>query len=62
MKVKSVLIGLIFSLFLPCAGFGATAKCKVVSVNGDQVQLECTQIVGKIRNGQWVKMKTQNES
>ncbi len=60
--MKGIILLLVSLLLLVVPGitFGATAKCKVVEVSGNKVQLQCTQIVGKIKNGQWVKMKTED--
>lgn len=60
-NVKNIILlaGLITLLSLSGSAFAATAKCKVVGVKNNNVQLQCSQIVGEIKKGDTVKVKTQ---
>jgi len=57
---KKILVAVMTALFLqPLALYAATAKCRVVKSNGNQLVLECSQVVGKINQGDTVKVKTE---
>lgn len=60
-RMKKIIVMLIgFGVLSAAASsIAATAKCQVVQVKGNKVQLQCSQIVGKIKKGEWVKVKTE---
>ncbi len=59
MKTKIVIAVLAVLFLQPLALYAATAKCRVVKSNGNQLVLECSQVVGKINQGDTVKVKTE---
>lgn len=59
MKTKIPVVLMSILLLQPFALYAATAKCKVVKSNGNQLVLECSQVVGKINQGDTVKVKTE---
>ncbi len=62
MKNKIVVMAVIFLCLQPMALYAATAKCKVVKSSGNQLVLECSQVVGKINQGDTVKVKTEGNN
>lgn len=54
----SILIGVAIIFGTVSYSFGAAAKCKIVKVDGSKIVIECPQIAGEFKKGQWVKMKT----
>lgn len=62
MKRKFVLAILLAVVMQPLSLYAATAKCRVVKSQGNQLVLECSQVVGKISQGDTVKVKTEGKN
>lgn len=54
----SILIGVALLFGTVSYSFGSAAKCKITKVDGSKIVLECPQVAGEFKGGQWVKMKT----
>lgn len=57
-KTTSILIGVAIIFGIASNSFGAAAKCKIVKIDGSKLTVECPQVAGEFKEGQWVKMKT----
>ena len=57
-RATLLLIGVAIFFGTVSTSFGAAAKCKIVKVAGSKVVVECPQVAGEFKEGQWVKMKT----
>lgn len=57
-RVTLLFIGVAMFFGTVSNSFGAAAKCKIVKVAGSKIVVECPQIAGEFKQGQWVKIKT----
>ena len=59
MKKAIIAIGIAFSLMtISHYGYAATAKCTVAKKNGNTITLQCSQVVGDMKKGDQVKVRT----